>query len=365
MRILIAFSIVFLFAGHAYSQDWTDVSFDPLPQFDFKIKGEGGVYIDSAHPIHEIEQISDEFMEAHPDIAIGFSSQVFASLGNKKKSNASPKKRVINLGRWEIKGVVNTPNADELVYNVDELVFEPGGRLNIRANLKATLNVKDIFIQDSSAPGKIVVYGIKKPVDGRPGKKGKDGAKGQNGKSGTSGTNGGKGHRAPDFTINGLRCDHAFPLEVIVVAGRGGKGGTGGWGGRGGNGKDGRSGWSTVVDCKRGCTNGERGKPGGGGGLGGDGGDGGDGSKLQFVGPQEFLDKVRSFRVSVAGGEGGTEGSSGAGGLGGDGGKGGKNPGWCFGRCSQGRSGGITVTQGGGGDRGKHGRSGSVRHIKK
>jgi hypothetical protein len=285
-----------------------------------------------------------------------------------KSEGVGPRDVIIN--RLEIRGTVNSVSGDELVYRVDTMVFEPGGRFLVHAESGITLIVKDLVIQSASNPGSIEMKSPNAPSKRPKGAQGQRGVdapdytyRGGDGGTGRFGLQGEPGLPCPYLYLIGTRCDNAYPLSIIAVGGRGGAGSDGGDGGTGGNGHRGRDGHGDFLNCYRGCTNGTRGGTGGRGGYPHYGASGGYGGTVWIQGPQTFLDRVRAFRINNDGGAGGSRGNPGTGGSGGRGAFAGSSPGVCS-SCYDGRS-GFVGSPGPVGDvtGGPKGPTGTIRHI--
>lgn len=357
--VVLAITLMTTFICQVSAQDWEKKKFDRIPERTFRVVGPDATEVDSAHEFRTVTANDLSILKSLPGVDLKL-AQWDSKSTSKKSANAAKK---FNYERLEIKDVVTikSPNVDHVEINAAVIVFQPGGRLNIPANKTVTINVQDIFIQSKRNPGKILVYGSRKAKDGRKGSSGEPGKTGKPAGHGGHATNGTPGYDAPQLTINALRCDNDYALDIWVLPSNGGAGGVGGTGGKGAPGKAGRDSESFLGFCSKGCRNGERGQRSGNGGNGGDGGDGGDAGQVNLIGPVKFLAAVRNFRITLPVGKGGTGGKGGLGPWGGVGGAAGKKVSNCD-YCSKGPI-GFPGKDGERGLDGSAGRKGNIYHI--
>ena len=257
--------------------------------------------------------------------------------------------------------ITGTVRIDDPILKVDQLVFQPGGILEMpwrNFGGPVIIFAKRIrLIATSSAPALIRKSSKEKPqtmpviyiddwakIKSSPGIDGAHGAY-----DGANGANGGPGGPGADMAkvegVSGLMII-AGKVEVVAPAGdlktpnltidwtgfRGGPGGTGKPGGRGGNGKpglDARDG--DLFNCDRGGQDGGNGGNGGPGGAGGKGADGGDSGGIAFVSDQQGLDVLTAATIKIEGGQPGDGGAGGPGGVPGSGSSGGDGSSHCGG----------------------------------
>jgi S1-C subfamily serine protease len=147
---------------------------------------------------------------------------------------------------------------------------------------------------------------------------------GQAGRPGESGRSSG-----PVLLATLVRFDGTLPFQLDGE--HGGNGGIGGPGTAGSAGAPGVGGSDSLLDCRRGPGDGERGSPGGQGGPGGPGGPGGNGGNLQIFHLTTTIFPTGSISYAGRGGKGGSGGLGGQGGSGGNGGPRGSETTFCHG----------------------------------
>lgn len=320
-------------------------------------------------------------------IAVAFAAS--ASAVTAQPTDAEIIQRVRNVAAnnqmKEILSVEGVTQVDDNVLFLENLKFEDGGELELRAGnyQEIFLLAKEVRLNGPSLKAFIRFYDRDPiagqdapPPPGRPAKKSRSSGNGDDGINGQTGSPGSTGvtRQLPTLYIVAdefqVRKDPHYPNEVpdirIYLDGiDGGTGGRGGTGQAGQHGQDGRHGEANHGICSKGPRSGGDGGDGGAFGKGGAGGDGGDGGSIIFIVSPRIVDDIKDIRWLSRGGLPGRGGLNGEGGAPGDGGSRGERPGTCSGasKGSGGNPGPSPAPNSRGPDGSLEGARGTVKYI--